>query len=310
VRVWTSSTTTAGGARGRIDRMGDRGFGRLVHGWRDRLSPHDVGLPATASRRALGLRREELAALAGLSADYLVRLEQGRAVNPSAQVVASLARALQLSHAERDQLFLAAGLLPPRDGTIDTHVPAGVLRLVSRLGEAPLAVFAADWSLVHWNRPWAALLGDPGLVPPADRNLARAVFGQGPASAALRLTDADLDALGRAVVADLKAATTRYPADGRLAALVSGLAAGSERFAALWRDSAPVRHASERKTIRHPVVGDLTLDCDVLDVPGADLHVVVYSAAAGSTDHDKLAFLRTGAAAAEPVDGVRAPRGE
>jgi transcriptional regulator with XRE-family HTH domain len=275
--------------------MGDMSFGRLVHGWRDRLSPHDVGLPVTASRRAPGLRREELAALVGLSADYVVRLEQGRAVNPSAQVVSALARALQLSRAERDQLFLAAGLLPPRDGTIDTHVPAGVQRVVARLGDAPLAVFAADWSLVHWNESWTALLGDPAVVPAAERNLARAVFGPGPASATLRLSQSDLRNLARAVVADLKLATTRYPADRRLAQLVSELTANSAQFAALWRESAPMRHTSERKTIVHPVVGDITLDCDVLDVPGADLHVVVYSAAAGSADHGKLEFLRMGA---------------
>jgi transcriptional regulator with XRE-family HTH domain len=275
--------------------MGDMSFGRLVHDWRDRLSPHDVGLPVTSSRRAPGLRREELAALVGLSADYVVRLEQGRAVNPSAQVVSALARALQLSRAERDQLFLAAGLLPPRDGTIDTHVPAGVQRLVARLGDAPLAVFAADWSLVHWNQSWIALLGDPAVFPPAGRNLARALFAGGPESRTLRLSRSAVQNLARAVVADLKLATTRYPTDGRLAQLVSELKANSARFAALWRDSSPVPHTSDRKTIQHPVVGDITLDCDVLDVPGADLHVVVYSAAAGSTDHGKLEFLRMGA---------------
>jgi transcriptional regulator with XRE-family HTH domain len=277
--------------------MGDQSFGALVHGWRDRLSPADVGLPVTSARRAPGLRREELAALVGLSADYVVRLEQGRAVNPSAQVVSAIARALQLSRDERDQLFLAAGLLPPRDGTIDTHVPAGVARLVARLGDWPLAVFAADWSLVHWNGAWTALMGDPALIPPAERNLARAVFGQGAASAARpRMNEDAVRDLARAVVADLKAATTRYPADGRLAALVAELKAESAPFAALWRDSAPARHtSSERKTIEHPVVGPVTLDCDVLDVPGADLHVVVYSAAVGSGDHEKLEFLRVGA---------------
>jgi transcriptional regulator with XRE-family HTH domain len=276
--------------------MGDMSFGRLVHGWRDRLSPHDVGLPVTSGRRATGLRREELAALVGLSADYVVRLEQGRAVNPSAQVVSALARALQLSRAERDQLFLAAGLLPPRDGTIDTHVPAGVQRLVARLGDAPLAVFAADWSLVNWNQSWTALLGDPEAVPAAERNLARALFGRGPASATVRLSDSAMQNLARAIVADLKAATMRYPSDGRLAALVSALKTDSAEFAALWRDSAPTPHASsERKTIQHPLVGEITLDCDVLDVPGADLHLVIYSVAAGSVDHGKLEFLRMGA---------------
>ncbi|MCS5716076.1 helix-turn-helix domain-containing protein [Herbiconiux sp. CPCC 205716] len=88
-------------------------LGELLRTWRDRLSPLDVGLPAGDTRRAAGLRREELAMLAGLSVDYVVRLEQGRARRPSAQVAAALARTLQLSDAERDHLYVVAGLLPP-----------------------------------------------------------------------------------------------------------------------------------------------------------------------------------------------------
>lgn len=88
-------------------------LGGMLRAWRDRLSPVDVGLHDGDGRRAAGLRREELAALAGLSVDYVVRLEQGRARNPSAQVATSLSRALQLSDAERDHLFVIAGLLPP-----------------------------------------------------------------------------------------------------------------------------------------------------------------------------------------------------
>ncbi|MEV0052806.1 helix-turn-helix domain-containing protein [Saccharopolyspora shandongensis] len=161
-------------------------FGRLLHPWRDRLSPADAGFPVTVGRRAPGLRREELAQLAGLSVDYVLRLEQGRAKNPSAQVVGALARALQLSRAERDQLYRVAGLLPPQDGTISTHVSPGIQRLAARLGDVPIGVFTADWTLVWWNSMWSALHGDPAELPAAERNLARALFGDGPARATLR----------------------------------------------------------------------------------------------------------------------------
>ena len=150
--------------------------------------PHLAGSAAPVRRGAAGgpgtsragLRREELAELAGVSVDYVVRLEQGRATTPSAQVVASLARALQLTTAERDHLYRLARLVPPADGTISDHIPPGVHRVLTRLGDVAVAVFAADWQLIWWNRGWAALLGDPSSSPPRLRNFARDRFPVGP----------------------------------------------------------------------------------------------------------------------------------
>ncbi|MFC8190190.1 helix-turn-helix transcriptional regulator [Cellulomonas sp. NPDC057328] len=265
----------------------------LLRSWRDRLSPGDVGLAAGARRRAPGLRREELAQLAGLSVDYLLRLEQGRATHPSPQVVAALARSLQLSRTERDRLHRAAGLLPPQDSTVSAHVPAGVQRLVARLGDVPVAVFAADWTLLTCNALWTALHGDPAALLPRDRNLARALFGDGDAHAARHPTTSanGTDAFEAAVVADLRDTAARYPADARLRGLLDDLLT-SPRFAALWRAATPAPHTTDRKTVVHPVVGALTLDCDVLGVPGADLRVVAYTAAGGTPDADALDLLR------------------
>lgn len=275
------------------------GFGVLLRAWRDRLSPVDAGFAPAAGRRAPGLRREELAQLAGLSVDYVLRLEQGRATNPSAQVVGALARALQLSRSERDRLYRGAGLLPPQDGTISVHVPPGVQRLVARLGDFPIGVFAADWSLVWWNTLWSALLGDPSVVPAADRNLARVLFsprwfGNGPARDSIRpfRSERGDDAFASAIVADLKDAASRYPADAQLGRLVADLHAASDVFAQLWTTATPAQHTTDRKTILHPEVGDIVLDCDVLIVPGADLRVVTYTAAAASSDAGKLDLLR------------------
>ncbi|MGW7244031.1 helix-turn-helix domain-containing protein [Streptomyces sp. NPDC054804] len=142
------------------------GLGAMIRTWRNRLPPSAAGLPVVRKRRAVGLRREELADLAGVSVDYVVRLEQGRATTPSASVVASLARALQLSTAERDHLYRLAQIVPPADGTICDHLPPGMQRVLVRLGDVPVAVFAADWQLVWWNHGWAALLGDPLASPP------------------------------------------------------------------------------------------------------------------------------------------------
>ncbi len=265
----------------------------LLRTWRDRLAPGDVGLAAGARRRAPGLRRVELAQLAGLSVDYLLRLEQGRATHPSPHVVAALARSLQLSRSERDRLHRAAGLLPPQDSTVSAHVPAGVQRLVARLGDVPVAVFAADWTLLTCNALWTALHGDPAALLPRDRNLARALFGDGDAHAARHPTTSanGTDAFEAAVVADLRDTAARYPADTRLRALLDDLRARSPRFAALWRTATPAPHTTDRKTIVHPVVGPITLDCDVLGVPGADLRVVAYTAAGGTPDADALALL-------------------
>ncbi|CAL9639856.1 hypothetical protein SUDANB176_06316 [Streptomyces sp. enrichment culture] len=269
-------------------------FAALLRAWRDRLSPADAGFTVTGGRRAPGLRREELAQLAGISVDYVLRLEQGRAKNPSAQVVGALARALQLSRAERDRLYRSAGLLPPRDGTVGTHVPPGVQRLVARLGDVPIGVFAADWTLVWWNALWSALLGDPSVLPAAERNLARALFGNGAAHAWRRpvRSERGQDAFAASIVADLKEAVSRYPEDARLDRLVRELRDGSDAFARHWVTGTAAQHTTDRKTVGHPEAGDIVLDCDVLIVPGADLRMVTYTAAAGSADAGKLDLLR------------------
>ncbi|MET8632620.1 helix-turn-helix domain-containing protein [Streptomyces sp. NPDC004680] len=129
-------------------------LGPMLRTWRGRLSPDAAGLPSGHRRRVMGLRREDLAELAGISVDYVVRLEQGRHVTPSAQVTAALARALQLTDAERDHLYRLAGLAPPGGGEVSDHIPPGLRRMLTRLGDSAAAVFAADWQLIWWNRCW------------------------------------------------------------------------------------------------------------------------------------------------------------
>ena len=267
-------------------------LGATIRAWRDRLSPAEAGLPARRARRAAGLRREELAELAGVSVDYVVRLEQGRATSPSAQVVSALARALRLSRQERDHLYRLAGLRPPPDSVISDHIPPGMQRVLTRLGDTPVAVFTADWRLAWWNRGWAALLGDPSAIAPEDRSLIMSRFPV-PGGPPRRLADVPVvsenrEASDRAVIADLRRASARYPGDARLAALIRRMLSGNPRFAELWHDGAVGRHAEDRKTIRHPDIGDITVDCDVLSDSDTGLKVVIYTAVPGSEDATKL----------------------
>ena len=283
--------------------MDETSLATTIRAWRDRLSPAEAGLPAGRSRRAAGLRREELSELAGISVDYLVRLEQGRAASPSAQVLASLARALRLTRAERDHLYRLAGLDPPRDGLISDHIPPGMQRLLTRLGDAPAAVFAADWRLIWWNRSWMALLGDPSPVPVEDRNLVKSRFPVDPGEPRLAswpVISENAAATDQAIVADLRRATARYPGDPRLTALIERTVEGNPRFARLWHGGTVGVHAEDRKVIRHPDIGDITVDCDVLSGGDSDLKAVIYTAIPGSEDEGKLTLAL--------VAGTRAAR--
>jgi transcriptional regulator with XRE-family HTH domain len=145
-------------------------FGQAVRRWRDRASPDAAGLPAGGRRRAAGLRREELALLAGISVDYITRLEQGRASSPSAQVTDALARALRLSPQEREHLFRLAGLAPPGPDMVPSFVTPSVHRLLDRLAGVPVAVYDASWTLLLANPPYAALMGDPSGWRGNERN--------------------------------------------------------------------------------------------------------------------------------------------
>jgi transcriptional regulator with XRE-family HTH domain len=264
-------------------------FGRAVRRWRDRVSPEAAGLPAGGQRRAAGLRREELALLAGISVDYVTRLEQGRATNPSGQVVEALARALRLSRTERAHLFRLAGLAPPGPDTVPAFITPSVQRLLDRLTGTPVAVYDATWTLLVSNPPYAALMGDPSGWRDNERNGVWRHFA-GPGGP-VRYTPEALRRFEAALVADLRTAVGRYPADQRLRRLVAELRENSERFAELWESGAVGLHEAARKTIDHPRVGPVTLDCDVLTVAGSDLRVMIYTAEPGTEDAERLDLI-------------------
>jgi transcriptional regulator with XRE-family HTH domain len=289
-------------------------FGMTLRGWRERMSPQDSGLEAGGERRIPGLRREELARLAGISVDYVVRLEQGRARNPSAQVVTALARALRLDPSERDHLFRCANLAPPSVGNVSRHIPMSVQRLVHQLGEIPAGVFAADWTIIGWNKMWTAAVGDPSAYGWDERNLVAGMFqasdrrGRDPVAAWPVWSWKGNEAQEEDLVADLRVTAAAHPHDVRLASLVEDMLRSSPRFARLWFNGTAGPYVGDRKTIEHPLVGDIALDVDVLMPAGTGLRIVTYAAAAETTDAEKMDALR--AACHLPRNGLTRPDAE
>ena len=269
--------------------MESREFGQAVRRWRDRVAPEAVGLPHGGRRRASGLRREELAGLAGISVDYLTRLEQGRATSPSAQVVEALARALRLSDPERELLFRLSGQAAPGHGLVSSRIPPSVQRLLDRLVGNPIVVYDAMWNLVTANAAYEAITGASAWKGIERNAVWRNVVGPGPA---MVHTPEELAAQQAGIVGDLRLTAAKYPDDPRVRALVAELRRQSTLFQTLW-DSAELRPHEERsrhKYLDHPAAGRIGLDCDTFIVAGDDLRIMVYSAEPGGEDAERLAF--------------------
>ena len=257
---------------------------------RARLIPADVGLAQGARRRTPGLRREEVAQLAGMSTDHYTRLEQARGSRPSRQMLAAVARALRLTKDERDHLFHLAGEEPPREQPATDHVRPGLLHVLDRLTDTPAQVVSDRGDVLAQNAMARALHGDVSARPAEERNGIWWFFTD-PSARAL-IPAEDHERLMRATVADLRATAARRPGDRRLATLVRRLRARSEEFAALWDSHHVAVRRSDTKRFQHPVVGLLELDCEVLLNPEHDQRLVIYRARPGSESHQRLELLR------------------
>ncbi len=250
-----------------------------------------MGLPAGARRRTPGLRREEVAQLAFISTEYYTRLEQARAPRPSREVLAQLARALRLSDAERDHLYHLAGSPPgPLPGP-SREVRQSIVDLLQRLPEAAAIVMSATYEVIAWNDLAAALLEDFSALSRRDRNLIRRAF-LGPYQHGRRLYGvSDADEFAQTSAQHLRAAAARYPNDPEVTGLVEELLANSEEFNRLWAAHDVAARPSLCKTFEHPLVGPVTVSCDVLDIADRDQQLVIYTAAPGSPSAAALRLL-------------------
>ncbi|GAA0333845.1 helix-turn-helix transcriptional regulator [Streptomyces blastmyceticus] len=246
---------------------------------RERLDPDRLGLPAhRRARRTPGLRREEVAELAGVSTDYVVRLEQGRGLRPSAEVLAALARALRLAPGERDYLFDLARRRRPggtRGGAATGPAPS-LAHLVDELSPLPAALLDHRYDLLAWNPEMARLLPEFDAVPPERRNAMWLCLLHPP----MRGFYADRERVLRDGVAHLRAAWAAHPEDRALAGLIAEFTAQDEDFARFWAEREVRVNGRGRKLLRHPAVGTIAVDFEVLlPLEDPELRLLVYRAA-------------------------------
>ncbi|GAA2985471.1 helix-turn-helix transcriptional regulator [Streptomyces drozdowiczii] len=248
---------------------------------RERLTPRDVGLVEGPRRRTPGLRREEVAVLAGMSADYYMRLEQARGPQPSVQVLGALAGALRLTEDERDHLYVLAGHRPPEGARAGEYLRPGLRYLLDRLDGVPVQVVSDLGDLLAQNDLALALFGCVCTVAEDDRNIVVRWFTEPGVRGHFATEEHEEQA--RQLVADLRAATARRGNDPASRSMVARLRSASPEFVALWdRHEVAVRRSHPYRLV-HPDLGRIELDCEVLATPAVDQRLRIFTPPPGGT---------------------------
>ncbi|WP_433679438.1 helix-turn-helix transcriptional regulator [Nocardia sp. CA-119907] len=270
-----------------LDRRAE--LGEFLRSRRARLSPEQVGLPDYGSRRRVpGLRREELAMLAGVSVDHYVRLEQGRTLHFSESVLDAVAQALRLNQVEREHLYRLARPWSGDEPQSEQQVRPGLRRLLDAAADVPAYIVGRGTNVLAWNPLAAALITDFGALPPRERNLARLVF----LDEGMRELYEDWPAKAADVVAYLRLDMARNPGDAGIASLIEELSATSADFRDTWE-----RHELKDKThgqyvYLHPVVGRLDLGYETLRLPDdPDQALIMHTTEPDSPSATALALL-------------------
>lgn len=269
-----------------IDRTGLSDFLRVR---REALQPEDVGLPRGQRRRTSGLRREEVAVLCHMSADYYTRLEQERGPQPSEQMVAAIAQGLHLSLDERDHLFHLAGHRPPERGAESDHVSPGMLRILDRLVDTPAEIVTELGETLRQTPLGVALVGDLGRFSGPERSIGYRWFTV-PGARDLHPPE-DHEHFSRMYVSGLRGIMARRGPTSKAARLAAALAAENEEFRALWDEHQVGIMPHELKRYDHPTVGRLELSCQILQDPRQAHSLLVYTAVPGSESHERLQLL-------------------
>lgn len=267
---------------------------------RERLEPAQVGLPAgVRPRRTPGLRREEVAELAGVSVDYVVRLEQGRGLRPSPEVLEAFARALRLSEDERVYLFDLARQRP-RDRTPRAAAAESLNRLVADLSPRPAMVVDHRFDVLAWNDEIAALLLNFDRMPADEQNMAWLCV----AHPEFRDFYVDRERVVRESIADLRAAWAAHSDDKALDDLITRMKAASPEFAQLWSQHDVRVNGRGRKRLLHPVAGEITIEFEALrPIQDPDQRLVIYRAAdpLSAQRLETLVRVRSGAMDGPPL---------
>jgi transcriptional regulator with XRE-family HTH domain len=266
------------------DQLGD-----FLRRRREAIRPAEVGLAGGPRRRTAGLRREEVAMLAGMSVDYVVRLEQGRSSQPSTQLLGALARALRLSDDERDHLFRLAGHQPPPADGVARLARAGLIRLLDLLGDTPALVVSDLGEALAQNRAALLLMGDHTAFTGDRRYIVYRWFTE-PAARDVHPPE-EWQRHAREFVADLRTAAGRRPDDPEVTGLVERLRAASADFRALWAEHEVAVRRADRKTIVHPRVGPVVMDCETLMTPDRSQFLLVLTPADAEA-RERLDLLR------------------
>ncbi|WP_329214259.1 helix-turn-helix transcriptional regulator [Streptomyces sp. NBC_00683] len=271
---------------------------------REAVRPAEVGISDGPRRRTAGLRREEVAMLAGMSVDYVVRLEQGRSSQPSTQLLGALARALRLSDDERDHLFHLAGHQPlPAEG-VARLARAGLIRMLDLLGDTPALVLSDLGEVLAQNRAAILLTGDQSGFSGDRRYLVYRWFTD-PAARAVSSPE-EREYRSRQVVADLRAVAGRRSGDPTVTGLVERLQAASDDFRRLWAEHEVAVRRADRKTILHPRVGRLVMDCETLVTPDQGQQLLVLTPADDEA-RERLELLRVLGVEEFPVGATGTP---
>jgi transcriptional regulator with XRE-family HTH domain len=253
------------------------------------LRPEDVGLAPGRRRRAPGLRREEVAARAHISTDFYTRLEQRRGARPSESTVASLAVALRLDDVERDHLFALAGHNAPPTAMRRDEPSPGLLRVLEQIDGSPAMIVSDLGVTLRQNELAKALLGDHSVYTGLSRSMLYRWFTEPERRTMHPLADQPQRA--REHVAALRAVHGRPGPDPEADELVAALVAESEEFAALWAKHEVGKRTATDKRFVHPLVGEVTVDCQLLTPENVSERLVVFSAAPGSVDEARLRML-------------------
>ncbi|MEV0210477.1 helix-turn-helix transcriptional regulator [Streptomyces sp. NPDC050788] len=265
-------------------------LGAFLRSRRERIRPEDVGLVAGPRRRVPGLRRDEVAQLAGASVDYYNEIERGAGSQPSEQMLAALARALRLTSDERDYLYRLADRPLPAHGGPESHVHPGMMDLLTRLNTTPAQV-VTDLHVTLVQNPLAvALLGDQSVFRGKNASFVHRWFTD--ADARRIYPEADHDTQSRRFVADLRAAAARFDAkDLQARTLIDDLTARSPEFAALWAQHEVAVRRDDRKRINHPTLGTLEVNCLNLFSEDGRQRLLWFTPALGTDSAGKLDLL-------------------